>query len=262
MKSEKFATAVLFLILMLFLTAACGSDDNAQRLEEQKKSQQRADSLALKIAVTPTADCEPLFYAERQGWFERDSLSVRLVVFQAQMDQDTAVERHRVEGLTTDRERMAWLNSHGTPLVEVATTPLAWQLIANKDARLRQIEQLDDKMVAMTRHSATDRLAAWMIDSVGLTPEHVFRIQINDVDIRLQMLLNNIMDAAFLPEPQATVAREAGHNVLLSTDSLGMSYGVLAFRQDVVDDSLRRRQIEKLVTIYSAAQDSVLNRQR
>ena len=37
--------------------------------------------------------------------------------------------------------------------------------------------------------------------------EEVFKVQINDVALRLQMLLNNEMDAMLLTEPQATTAR-------------------------------------------------------
>ena len=45
-------------------------------------------------------------------------------------------------------------------------------------------------MIAITRYSATDYLATLAIDSVH--PKYdVYRVQINDVNIRLKMLLNN-----------------------------------------------------------------------
>ena len=51
-------------------------------------------------------------------------------------------------------------------------------------------------MIAMTRHSATDYLSTLVIDSVK-TKYDVYRVQINDLNIRLRMLLNNEMDAAW-----------------------------------------------------------------
>lgn len=214
----------------------------------------------LRIAVTPTLDCLPLYLAQQEGWFDSEGVSVQLVPYQAQMDQDTAIERSRVHGMTTDTERMAWLNQHGTPIEQVAATTLSWQLITNKAARLTQLSQLDDKMVAMTRHSATDMLAQQAVESAGLQPERVFRIQINDINLRLSMLQNGIMDAMFLPEPQATVARMEGHPVLMSTDETGQHLGVLVFRSDVMADTAMHRRVDSFVKVWQQASDTIAAR--
>ena len=118
--------------MALAMLAACGADNEAEQAAQRKRAQFVADSLALKVAVTPTLDCLPLYLAQQEGWFQREGVSVLLMPFQAQMDQDTALLRHHVEGLTTDRERMKWLQQQGTAVSEVATTTLKWQLISNK----------------------------------------------------------------------------------------------------------------------------------
>ena len=245
------------LTMALAMLAACGADNEAEQAAQRKRAQFVADSLALKVAVTPTLDCLPLYLAQQEGWFQREGVSVLLMPFQAQMDQDPALLRHHVEGLTTDRERMKWLQQQGTAVSEVATTTLKWQLISNKTARIKLLRQLDDKMVAMTRFSATDRLMNWAIDSVGLKQERVFRIQVNDVGVRLGMLENGIMDAMLLPEPQATQARLGGHYVIFDTDSLGWHLGVIAFTQQAMADTMRQRQIEAFLKVYNAACDTI-----
>ncbi|MBR3068047.1 MAG: ABC transporter substrate-binding protein [Prevotella sp.] len=244
----------LFAIVAGALAVGCGN--SADEAEQRRREQQRLDSLALKVAVTPTLDCLPLFIAEEQGWFEREGVSVQLRPYTAQMDQDTALLRQRVEGMTTDRHRIEWLREQGMPVRQVATTSLKWQLISNKTARIRQLRQLDDKMVAMTRRSATDWLCQHIADSVGLKPERLFRIQINDVHVRLDMLRNGIMDAMFLPEPQATVARHDGHYVLLDTDSMGLQMGVIVFSEQVMTDTMRQRQVEQFLKVYQMAADT------
>ena len=218
------------------------------------------DDDVLRIAVTPTLDCLPLYLAQQEGWFNREGISVQLIPYQAQMDQDTAIERSRVHGMTTDTERMAWLQQHGTPVEQVATTTLSWQLITNKAARLTLLSQLDDKMVAMTRHSATDMLAQHAIDSAGLQSDRVFRIQVNDINVRLAMLQNGIMDAMFLPEPQATAARLDGHPVLMSTDEMGRHLGALVFRSDVMADTAMHTQVERFLKVWELASDSIASR--
>ena len=200
---------IYILLLAVMGLTACGGDSQ-EAMKQARREKFVADSLALKVAVTPTLDCLPFYVADEEGWFERAGVSVRLYPYQAQMDQDTALLRHHVEGMTTDRERLKWLERQGAKLREVGTTTLKWQLLTNRVARIRHLLQLDEEMIAMTRYSATDMLAQKAIDSVGLKPERVFRIQVNDVGVRLGMLETGIMDAVLLPEPQATQARLGG----------------------------------------------------
>lgn len=244
---------------VLLLLTACG-DNAAEQAEQQRREQQIADSMSLKVAVTPTLDCLPLFVAVEEGLFEREGVSVLLRPFTAQMDEDTALLRGRVEGMTTDRERIAWIREQGMEVREVAQTSLKWQLLTNKMARIKMLNQLDDKMLAMTRRSATDMLARKIVDSAGLQPERVFRIQVNDVQVRLSMLENGIMDAMLLPEPQATQARLGGHPVLLDTDSMGLHLGVIVFSEEAMADTMRQRQVEQFLKVYRAVSDTIAHR--
>ena len=109
----------------------------------------------------------------------------------------------------------------------------------------------------MTRFSATDFLCDRMVDSVKLNKERVFRIQVNDVDLRLNMLLNNEIDAAWLPEPQASVAKRKGHNVLMQSGRGGEKLAVLAFTDRAMTDSRRKEQIDLFVKAYGIAQERI-----
>lgn len=248
---------ILYFIALLLL---CACSKEQPKEEVQQVTVGGLDDDVLRIAVTPTLDCLPLYLAQQKGWFDHEGVSVQLIPYQAQMDQDTAIVRSRVHGMTTDTVRMDWLKQNGTSVEQVAKTTLSWQLITNKAARLTLLTQLDDKMVAMTRHSATDMLAQQIIEKSGLEPEHVFRIQINDINVRLSMLQNGIMDAMFLPEPQATVARTEGHPVLMSTDETGQHLGVLVFRSDVMADTAMHSRVERFVKVWQQASDSIAAR--
>ena len=250
---------IILFFSALSLLLSCG-DDAAEQAAKARRERHIADSLALKVAVTPTLDCLPLFLAQEEGWFDREGLSVQLREYQAQMDQDTALLRHHVEGMTTDSIRTKWVEQQGTKVRTVAQTSLKWQLVSNKTARIMLLQQLDDKMVAMTRFSATDWLASHAVDSARLQQERVFRIQVNDIGVRLSMLENGIMDAMLLPEPQATQARLGGHHVLMDTDSLGFHAGVIVFSEEAMADTMRQKQVEQFVSIYERACDTIAAR--
>ena len=221
------------------------------------KGSANADSAALRVAVTPTLDCLPLFVAEASGLLQSDGLDVSLLTYTAHMDCDTAVARRAVDGTFTDLVRAERLRRQGVPLKYATSTNLSWQLLSARFARIRQLRQLDDKMVAMTRYSATALLADRAVDSAKLKSERVFRIQVNDVCLRLSMLETNTIDALLLPEPQATQARNARAHVMFDTRQMNLRLGALAFRDDAMNDSLRHQQIRRLLTVYDQACDSI-----
>ena len=253
---------ILLCMAVVLALAACEQSYEEQKrmTRAQKRKLWQQDSAAMKIAVMPTLDCLPLFLAKDHGLFEKHGVDIRLKRFTAQMDCDTAIERGRVEAGVTDLVRAERMKNNGTPLQYVTATNAYWQLYTNRNARIRELKQLDDKMLAMTRYSVTDMLTDLIVDSAKLQQERLFRIQVNDVTVRISMLLGNEMDAMLLTEPQATQARLARHNMLLDTRKLDIQMGVLAVRESQLKDSTRRRQLDVLKRVYNQACDSLNQR--
>jgi hypothetical protein len=260
-KSRNFAgdmRKILLLFVTILLIAGCGqSYEETKRLTRaQRLKLWREDSAALKVAVMPTLDCLPIYIAKDHQMFDT-AVDIRLKRFTAQMDCDTALMRGRVEGSISDLVRTERMIQQGIPLKYIAATNAYWLLISNRQLRMSNLKHLDDRMLAMTRYSVTDLLGDLAVDSAKLKPERVFRIQINDVNIRLKMLENNEMDALLMTEPQATQALLQKHKVLLDTRQLDMQMGVLAFREKGMDDQNRRRQMEVFLKGYNEACDSL-----
>ena len=249
---------ILLLLATILLIAGCGqSYEETKRLTKaQRLKLWREDSAAFKIAVMPTLDCLPVFIAKDHQMFDT-VVDIRLKKFTAQMDCDTALMRGRVEGAISDLVRTERMIQRGTPLKYVADTNAYWLLISNRQLRMSNLKHLDDRMLAMTRYSVTDLLGDLAVDSAKLKTERVFRVQINDVNIRLKMLENNEMDAMLLTEPQATQALLGKHKVLLDTRKLDMQMGVFAFRTKGMDDKNRRRQMDVFLKGYNEACDSL-----
>jgi len=243
----------------VLLLAACGQsyEETKRMTRESRKAAWRKDSAALKVAVMPTLDCLPLFVAEHYQLFDTVNGGVRLKMYMSQMDCDTALERGRVEGSMTDLVRAMRIASRGTALRTTAVTAAHWQLVTNRTARVRQLKQLDDKMVAMTRFSATDLLTNLVVDSVKLDKDRVFKVQINDINIRMLMLQNNEMDALWLPEPLATMARQLKNPVVYDTRKEDIQLGVMVFRDKEMERKERAHQLELLMKAYHQACDSI-----
>ncbi len=252
---------ILGLFFALLWLMSCGQSYEEKRriTRAERAEQRRQDSLALKVAVLPTLDCLPMFVAAERGWFDSLKIDVRLRPFKAQMDVDTALMGGSVEGGITDLVRAERMRNRGTALNYVAATNTAWQLVANRTARIKETRQLGDKMVAMTRFSATDLLTDRALKGVKTTAT-VYRVQINDIALRLQMLKNNEMDALWLPEPQATAARQLKHSVICKSDSTDLRLGVVAFREKAMKDRRIKAQIDAFLKVYNVACDSLNGR--
>lgn len=237
---------------------SCGqSYEESKRLSREERARlRRADSLALKVGVLPTLDCLPMYVAKERALFD-SAVDIRLKPFKAQMDCDEALRKGYLEGNVTDIVRALRLRSQGVDIDFTSSTNVYWQLVSNRKARIKALKQMTDKMVAMTRYSATALLADHAVDSAKLKQDEVFRIQINDVSLRLGMLLNNEMDAALLPEPFATTARLYKNPVLVDSRDKDLRLGLITFTNKALKDESRKRQIDAFVKGYNAACDSL-----
>ena len=63
------------LLLLLGIVCGCHSGQNDTATSQTGKTRQ--DSLALKVALMPTLDCLPFYYAQRCGLFKELGLDIR-----------------------------------------------------------------------------------------------------------------------------------------------------------------------------------------
>jgi hypothetical protein len=155
------------------------------------------------------------------------------------MDCDTAMIGGSVQAAFSDLVRTERLKHKNKVLMHYLTdTNLNWQLIADKDSKLKQLSDLSDKIVAMTRFSGTDLLTDMAVKKAK--PKYqVFRVQVNDVLVRLAMLQNHEIDAYWFAEPQITKALAADNNSLFNSEDAGVHLGVVA-----IMDKVRRQDEE------------------
>lgn len=255
---KRYIIYITAIVAILNLSASC-EETNKEKLRmsyKQRIELRRQDSIALKVGVTPTMDCLPIFVAKERGMFDHDSLQVNLKIRNSHLDLDTLLAGGYIEGAATERVRASQLENKGCLLKYVAETNLGWKFITNKSQRIKKFEQLADKMIAMTRFSATDSLADVAIAKAKVK-DGIYKIQINDVKLRLKMLLNNEMDAMLLPEPQATIALYHNHKEIADSAFSKNHVGVIAFRKKALEDNRRQQQLKLFVRAYNEACDSI-----
>lgn len=240
------------LILAVLTLVSCGKSDKELQAERQaqKLAEREAYQKAYKIAVMPTMDCLPAYLLKDSLLYDTAKVDIRLCRFNAQMDCDTAMIGGSVQAAFSDLVRTERLKHRNKVLMHYLTdTNLNWQLIADKDSKLKQLSDLSDKIVAMTRFSGTDLLTDMAVKKAK--PKYqVFRVQVNDVLVRLAMLQNHEIDAYWFSEPQITKALAADNNSLFNSEDAGVHLGVVAIMDKV------RRQDEEAA--FAAAYDKAV----
>lgn len=240
------------LILAVLTLVSCGKSDKELQAERQaqKLAEREAYQKAYKIAVMPTMDCLPAYLLKDSLLYDTAKVDIRLCRFNAQMDCDTAMIGGSVQAAFSDLVRTERLKHRNKVLMHYLTdTNLNWQLIADKDSKLKQLSDLSDKIVAMTRFSGTDLLTDMAVKKAK--PKYqVFRVQVNDVLVRLAMLQNHEIDAYWFAEPQITKALSADNNSLFNSEDTGVHLGVVAIMDKV------RRQDEEAA--FAAAYDKAV----
>lgn len=240
------------LILAVLTFVSCGKSDKELQAERQaqKVAEREAYQKAYKIAVMPTMDCLPAYLLKDSLLYDTAKVDIRLCRFNAQMDCDTAMIGGSVQAAFSDLVRTERLKHRNKVLMHYLTdTNLNWQLIADKDSKLKQLSDLSDKIVAMTRFSGTDLLTDMVVKKAK--PKYqVFRVQVNDVLVRLAMLQNHEIDAYWFAEPQITKALSADNNSLFNSEDAGVHLGVVAIMDKV------RRQDEEAA--FAAAYDKAV----
>lgn len=208
----------------------------------------------MTVAVTPTLDCLPLYVAQANGIAEEMGCTLVLQEHMSIADCDSALTGGSAVCATTDcvRAEMFLADKKKTSGKQflLLQNPNSWlYLFANRKARIRKASQMKDKMIAVDRKGADALMAQYVLDSVKLADDKTFLVNINSISTRMAMLANNTMDAAVLPEPQATVARKIGHESLYAEHGRdGKMYSAF-----LVKDGMK----DMFTKVYNRACDSI-----
>ena len=239
--------------------AACSSPASEPQSPATTDSLKSAatDTNQLVIALLPTIENLPYFFAEDRGWFKQNG-NIVVELHGGQFDCDTALLGGRCVVAQTDTERIGIYTRAGHRLAEIAEAPTDRKLVVCGRLRINKPEQLRLRTLAISRQSAEAVEAYRVMKQIGVEKEDALLPLINDLFLRTSMLNDNQIDAALLPEPLATQAVTAGHKVVLNlTESPVM--GRLAATQKTKSRKDFDQRWQTVVKMRNQAADS-LNR--
>lgn len=214
------------------------------------------DSTSLRLAVMPTMDCLPFYYADSLGIFDSLGVKIQLITFDAAMDADTAFKNGDVDGIVSDLVKLSIWRGNGDSLTVAMANDLNLWLVTAQNARIGRVESIKEKIIGITRHSALDFVADKILESVKLQSMDMNKPQINKISLRTLMLDQNQYDGAILPEPFASEAVARGAKRLIGTSELNLPCMMTVLFCDSVAKS-RKNEIDNIVNAYNMAVDAI-----
>ncbi len=214
------------------------------------QAEDNTDSITLRIALMPVMDCLPIYYAQRMGLMNERGIHSSLATYQAQMDVDTALLRGHADIAFSDLFRALRMESE-TSIRAILQSQGTYSLLMMRDSTLTDLLKMKERMIAISRLSATDYWCDALIDQNDfLTQEDIYRPQIHDVRLRSEMLYNKLLDAAILPEPYATWLEQEGHTRVFQSPTDSCLFGAWIIRNDSTLTDCLRNQIHAFMEVY------------
>ncbi|MGN0233403.1 MAG: ABC transporter substrate-binding protein [Bacteroidaceae bacterium] len=238
------------LLTTILAMASCNQKQEALPYVPQPNHQ---DSTVIQVAVLPTLSCLPVHYALRMGMFRQAGMNIRLWRYQAQMDVDTSIVKGHVWLAISDPFHAIRLQKDSLRIYPLMATDEPLSLVALKGRRVKQMQQMKEKTVAVNRLSSADYWCQRMTEESELDLSTIFRPQVNDLHLRTDMLLNGFIDAAMLPEPYATWAANEGHKRISTTPEQGICNALWIVIQNKGGSKTPVAQARDFTRIYKEA---------
>jgi len=235
------------------MLASCAHKQEAMLSVAEAK---KADSLALHVALMPTLGCLPMYYAQLTGITDSLDLDIRLLRYTAQMDIDTAITRGHVDIAYTDIIRAIRL-SDSVSVTSFLASDEPLTLVAQKGKKVKKMQQMSEKMIAICRLCATDYWSEKMLDSAKISLDSVYRPQINDVRLRGKMMCTGLLEGAILEEPYASWAIWEGNKKLMQTQEKDFQFAVWIATDSLGKDKRKAEQTRKFIAAYKTAVENI-----
>lgn len=248
--------------VFLFLAAVVTLTACQQAHDKQPEQTSAKDSISLNVALMPTVDCLPFYYAKEKGIYDSLDANINIMSFMAQMDCDTAFCRKHADVTYTDLIRAALLQSKDTALNVIMQTDGSHELITAFSKRIKSPKQLKEKMVGMARHSITDYLCSEIVKKGNFSPDELYKPQINDIALRAAMVQNATIDAAFLPDPYATQARLLKNRSIYSTQKENIHLMAMMASWQAQNNPKKAELLQKLIRGYNLAIKDLKNKEK
>jgi len=222
----------------------------------ENEVQEEQEKLKIKFGVLPIEDTFPLFVAEEEGYFDKYGLNVEIINFQSALERDSALTAKEIDGVITDPLAVILLNNSGYNLkivsIGLGMTPEegVFALLASPVSSIQTVHDLEGRKIAVSSNTIIEYVTDVILNENNVTAE---KENVKSIPIRMQMLTENKIEAATLPEPLASLAVLKGARVIVADSEMrrSVTQTVIVFNAEFIENN--PNAIEKFLSAYGDA---------
>ncbi|MGF7186364.1 NitT/TauT family transport system substrate-binding protein [Desulfitispora alkaliphila] len=237
---------VLILIVVSLLVTGCSTEDETEMQ-------------TLRIGSLPIEDILPIVVAEKMGFFEQENISVELIPFQSAVEAESAMQSGRLDGMVTDMIVAILLINSGLETkitsITLGTTPEEgrFAILAAPGTDFETLSDLKGKQVGISYNSIIEYVTDGLLEEAGFDTSYVDKVSVPRIPIRMEMLLNNQIDAITVPDPLVTFAESQGATVVADDTTIekNLSQAVITLTEDAIGE--KHEAIQGFYRAYTKA---------
>lgn len=223
---------------------------------EAEVLEKKNDIYDLKVGMMPAVNSIPLIVADKAGFFIQEGVSVDLVMFTSQLNRESALQTHRVDGTISDLINAIQGISNNLQVKVTSRSSGMFSLLTSPSSDITSINDWTSAGKAVKTGLLENSIIYYVTEKMLLLnnadPAAIDLVNTVNVPGRLEMLLANKIEAACLPEPVARVAVLRGAHTIADTRTMSHTPGILLFTQKAIDN-----KAEKIAAFYRAYNKAV-----
>jgi len=236
---------IVYLILLSVIIVFGTSCNNSEKTNKGTQT--------LNMGVMSSMDYLPLAVAQREGYFEKIGLDIKLHKFYSANERDAAFQSENVDGCVIDFTGAVLQKAGGLDLKLTSKCDAPFYIVAGKNTGVNTLQDLKGKQVAVSQNTVIDFIVDMALKSANLTDTDIKKVEINKIPVRFEMLRNQKIDATGLPNPFALMAQTDGDKIITSNDSLGFAITGIMFHQKAINE--KKELIRKMYEAYNMGVD-------
>jgi len=190
----------------------------------------------LRLGILPVIDTLPIIVAQERGLFKEEGITVEIINFNSALERDAAIKGKALDGYFGDLLNTILLNASGEDLRVITTVyhtrkdQRMFALLASPGSDITGVSQIPNVPVAISRASIIEYFLDKITDTEGVPREALQKIEIRQIPIRYQMLMDDSVKLALLPEPLALKALSEGARLIADDRKLDTTATILAMK--------------------------------
>ncbi|HAX73727.1 MAG TPA: ABC transporter substrate-binding protein [Firmicutes bacterium] len=190
---------LMAVLLCLGIIAGC-SDASTNTDVEQETQTNTDQTTVIRLGVMSASDSAPILLAQEKGYFEANNVELELEIFSNGATKQSSIQAGELDAAMVSMIQFVNNVNAGLKAKITTTTDGTFPVVLSKN----YTEKTDVK-VGLMEVSVTNFLA-----DQYLADYNVEKIFINEMPVRMQMLMADELDMAVLPEPLASNAELNG----------------------------------------------------